>query len=1028
MGDDDMVPNKDEKIRNLAKIDSLLNKDYLHGIENRYGILNFADYNKIPEVESDGPKYKINYETNVRALQIDRWVFDKEEQIIDKFKNILNVFAGGDSTIALLVRRDKEGAALCFILKNETVNKISKIDASSNNAVLLKSAITGNFNGTIVRAVDNFVPDIQSISSISCLTNIPSEKSEKYISQGLEKLLDGIKPGDDSETYYVLILADPLTHEQIQNIQNGYEELASAIAPYSGYQFSIGKNNTETEGTMESLTNSENIFSSVTKTHSGSAGISVPGVNASYSFSYSKTEGKGSGSAETSGKNYNLSVGTNENTTYNYQSFTVKGLLEKLQKQLERINNGQSLGLWKCASYVLAGSPRTTINVANFLKSLTQGDESYIEPPIINTWNLNGDFFSNILEYLVHFTHPVFGDAKEHITPTYNVSTTELSDIMAFPRKSVSGLPVLECAVFGREVVVYNEKDKQEGNEGCDQIAGNNTLMLGKNYHRHHIEKSDVTLDKNSLSSHAFITGSTGSGKSNTVYQILSEVKKSGAAFLVIEPAKGEYKNVFGNNNDVFVYGTNPALTPLLRINPFTFPHDHTDPKKTIHILEHLDRLVEIFNVCWPMYAAMPAVLKDAIEMSYEGAGWDLQTSKCRFSPTLYPSFADVADTIRKIIDTSEYSDENKGNYKGALVTRLKSLSNGINGMIFTNDELLNADLFDKNVIVDLSRVGSMETKALIMGLLVMKLQEYRLTSGKMNSDLQHITVLEEAHNLLKRTSTEQSSESSNLLGKSVEMLANAIAEMRTYGEGFIIADQAPGLLDLSVIRNTNTKIILRLPDESDRDLVGKAAGLNDDQIVELARLQCGVAAVYQNDWIQPVLCKVEHFKTPEKMYSFDSTNVYKNIVDNNGLDELKKRITLYLLSNMITDPPKENIDSLKESVLRSRLPTGLKTRIARFILSGQKPPQNTKTIFDMVAGLYNYSGDALEKLNTIGAGNIDSLWATMLYNEVTPHIADLSRETQIIIMNCIIQEISSNNKAFKDLREKWMELGRGAS
>ena len=54
---------------------------------------------------------------------------------------------------------------------------------------------------------------------------------------------------------------------------------------------------------------------------------------------------------------------------------------------------------------------------------------------------------------------------------------------------------------------------------------------------------------------------------------------------------------------------------------------------------------------------------------------------------------------------------------------------------------------------------------------------------------------------------------------------------MRTYGEGFIIADQAPGLLDMAVIRNTNTKIIMRLPDESDRQLVGKAAGLNDDQI-----------------------------------------------------------------------------------------------------------------------------------------------------------------------------------------------------
>lgn len=136
--------------------------------------------------------------------------------------------------------------------------------------------------------------------------------------------------------------------------------------------------------------------------------------------------------------------------------------------------------------------------------------------------------------------------------------------------------------------------------------------------------------------------------------------------------------------------------------------------------------------------------------------------------------------------------------------------------------------------------------------------------SQGMNNPLKHVTVLEEAHNLLKRTSTEQSSESSNLLGKSVEMLTNAIAEMRTYGEGFIIADQSPGLLDMAVIRNTNTKIIMRLPEYSDRDLVGRAASLNDEQITELSKLGKGIAAVYQNDWLEPVLCKIDKYDYPE--------------------------------------------------------------------------------------------------------------------------------------------------------------------
>ncbi len=202
------------------------------------------------------------------------------------------------------------------------------------------------------------------------------------------------------------------------------------------------------------------------------------------------------------------------------------------------------------------------------------------------------------------------------------------------------------------------------------------------------------------------------------------------------------------------------------------------------------------------------------------------------------------------------------------MLTRLESLTTGIYQLMFTEDEISSEKLFDENVIVDLSRLGSSETKSLIMGLLILKMQEYRMVSSQgMNQQLRHVTVLEEAHNLLKRTSTEQATESSNLLGKSVEMLTNAIAEMRTYGEGFIIADQSPGLLDLAVIRNTNTKIILRLPEYSDRELVGKSANLNEEQINELAKLPKGVAAVYQNEWLEPVLCKVAKYDSTEMVF-----------------------------------------------------------------------------------------------------------------------------------------------------------------
>lgn len=138
-----------------------------------------------------------------------------------------------------------------------------------------------------------------------------------------------------------------------------------------------------------------------------------------------------------------------------------------------------------------------------------------------------------------------------------------------------------------------------------------------------------------------------------------------------------------------------------------------------------------------------------------------------------------------------------------------------------------------------------------------------------MNLPLQHITILEEAHHLLRRTSAAQSDEGSNILGKSVEMIANAIAEMRSFGEGFIIIDQSPGLLDMSVMRNTNTKIVLRLPESGDREMVGNTIGLKPEQMYEISRFGTGVAVIYQKDWREAVLCKVDRAAHEERLYTW---------------------------------------------------------------------------------------------------------------------------------------------------------------
>ena len=528
----------------------------------------------------------------------------------------------------------------------------------------------------------------------------------------------------------------------------------------------------------------------------------------------------------------------------------VEELLTRIDEQIKRTKESEDYGCYSCAAYFLSSRPSKALLAANTYRSLMIGEGSSVESGAVNLWQDRASVTA-MREYLKRFTHPVFArqlweneaDSLFYTAGTL-VSGRELPMHLGLPTRSVHGLPIIEHAEFGRNVPDEAMPDEDKMN-------------LGKIYHMGKEEAAGLILNRQAMASHTFITGSTGTGKSNAVYHLLDEITKNGqTTFLVVEPAKGEYKNVFGNCTDVQVFGTNPRETPLLRMNPFAFPEN-------IHILEHIDRLVEIFNACWPMYAAMPAVLKDAIERSYQKVGWDLRNSESEKG--VFPTFFDLLDILPGVIEESHYSKDTQSDYVGALCTRVKSLTNGIYGSVLcAEDALTDEALFDRNVIVDLSRVGSMETKSLLMGILVMKLQEYRMCSSGMNSRLRHVTVLEEAHNLLRKTSAEQSQEGANLQGKSVEMLANAIAEMRTYGEGFIIADQAPGLLDVSVIRNTNTKIILRLPDEEDRKLVGKSAALKEAQIDELSKLPLGVAAVYQNEWPEAVLCKIEAYPMPE--------------------------------------------------------------------------------------------------------------------------------------------------------------------
>ena len=1062
---------------------------------------------------------------NIRYFNITKWVTDKNENNLEKLVNVYAVLSNEDCNIALVFNRTCNKTNVYLgVCNNKNANSSVEVNDYKER---LKQAIRGNFPGSEWK--DDGIGILPCLNndkeySVATASNIPTEKSEKFISQTIEKLLDGIIPKEKKEEYTIILLATPIQDVEERKLIIG--EFYSGLAPYAswstdyhytennsesssatmgvnvgasagiqngnnyattnadgvteneqstktesysetdtkGYSQSNSKGNTHSISDAESLTQTEG----TSDTLGANANIKIGeklGIGANYSHginsstsntetksitdaastivtkvtsnSFAKTTGNavanslgkavsktvsktaGISKATSFGANFGANfarastvtamIGKNEGITQTFTNYNIKHTLELLESQMKRLEQSTALGMWDFAAYVLSEDQHIANNVAHSYLALTLGEESYMTKSAINLWRGSvkeeKDTAKEICKYLREFRHPVFAlnpkvieqdeEFTEYptvVTATTSLSGKELAYSLNFPKKSVAGLPVLECAEFGRNIVTYKENNESK------------KITLGNIFHMNHAENNAVELEQDQLTSHVFITGSTGSGKSNTIYQLLSKTRKNGCKFLVVEPAKGEYKNVFGNDTDVAVYGTNPKSSDLLKINPFSFPSD-------IHVLEHIDRLVEIFNVCWPMYAAMPAVLKQAVEKSYSDCGWNLIDSTNKYGEELFPDFSDVCRNVREIIDNSEYDSDNKGAYKGSLLTRLQSLTTGLNAILFSSDEISNEELFDNNAIVDLSRVGSTETKSLLMGLLVMKLQEYRMTSGLMNAELKHITVLEEAHNLLKKTSSSQALEGANLAGKSVEMLANAIAEMRTYGEGFIIADQAPGLLDKSVIRNTNTKIIMRLPDQEDRVLVGKSANLNDDQITELAKLSCGVAAVYQNEWIQPILCQIEKYETDNIKYAY-----IQKESSCSDLSEMKYAILKCVLNDEMPNND-ETIDliDLKDIILHSSLSAELKVIILDYLENEQDSECLGTLIYDLLG-----AEDAIQKSRQYDDINE---WKESVINNLTLSIKEYSMDYQNLVLALILQEQSKLNSNYVEVFKRYTEL-----
>ncbi len=442
--------------------------------------------------------------------------------------------------------------------------------------------------------------------------------------------------------------------------------------------------------------------------------------------------------------------------------------------------------------------------------------------------------------------------------PYTELSGSQTAALCMLPDRELPGFYVNEPASFDRTL-------RREADGG---------IALGRILRSpYQVEEMDEYLfSVPDFDRHALIVGATGGGKTNTVKSILSTLYgKKGIPFMVIESAKSEYWQLSALKG----FGS-LAVYPLGRadcafaLNPFECAEGF--PLQT-----HVDSLLSTFNASFEMYAPMPFLLEQAIYKVYGACGWDIATGRNRYGKgALWPTLTDLNEEISRTVARSAYDQEIKNNVTGALQTRIRSLMIGGKGKMM--DVRQSTDfrrLMDTPVVMELENLGDDDTKAFVMGLLMNRLYEFRRTGmadGAISKPFSHLLIIEEAHRLLKNV--DAGAQGNQSRAASVEFFCNMLSEIRSYGQGIMIADQSPTKLARDAIRNTNLKIVHRIVDGEDREAVGSAMHMREDQIEALSILRRGAAAVYSEGDMRPFLVKfplVEPQGQPDRASSLRS-------------------------------------------------------------------------------------------------------------------------------------------------------------
>lgn len=542
--------------------------------------------------------------------------------------------------------------------------------------------------------------------------------------------------------------------------------------------------------------------------------------------------------------------------------------LESLgEVHLERVRQMRALGAWRTSVHVAARTRAELDVISNMLIGTLRGEGSYIEP--LRLLPYEADSARRAVRSLVAFRPPVLRVPAHPFLPGADqpdtmLASTELARWVRPPSGPIAGVLIRKPVHFARYLPAPVPAHPE-----CVELGP--VSFWGRT-----LEGPALRIPTADLARHVFVAGTTGAGKTTTVKRMLWEIQsaRDPVPFLLIEPAKTEFKDLFdrlsraGKRPLRLVIGpSQEPATESLRFNPFAAPAG-------IPLGRHAEAIKILLRSCFDLQESLPQLLEQLLFETYAAFGWnDLVSSITTedLERRKFPTFASFLDRVpdpatpsagrsraAALVRRFGYESRVELNLAAALTVRIESFTRGLKGQIFCNEGIDFADLLQRPCFIELADVNEPDVRRFLVGALVLRLYAEREAETRKTgprSGLRHLLVLEEAHHFLRDAPA--AGPGAELIRQSNLLLADALSELRAFGQGILLADQAPGELSPAVLRCTATKLIHTLYHEADVRAIADAVGLDDQQRGELRRLPPGECVVSAPGLPAPVTCQV---------------------------------------------------------------------------------------------------------------------------------------------------------------------------